>query len=94
MAGQTFAVALVEPAGQKKPAAHAPEHADELRPATAPYRPASQGPEQAAVERPRVAPYLPAGHGACAAFVEPARQKEPTAQAPEHADVLRLLADP
>ena len=45
-AGQVVAlkaVAEIAPAGQKKPATHAPEHAGVVSPCTPPYVPAGQG---------------------------------------------------
>ncbi len=41
-AGHTSAVALVDPAGQTKPALQGPEHADDVRPVVSPYTPAGQ----------------------------------------------------
>ena len=52
-------MALVLPAGQAYPAAHAPLHPAVVRAGVAPYRPAMHCPVQAAVVRPALAPYWP-----------------------------------
>ena len=75
-AGHRFAVALLLPAGQKWPAAHAPLHWSSTLPGSLPYRPAAHG--RGAVERspqnvdagqvshavpPALDWYEPPGHG-------------------------------
>ena len=63
-AKRTFVVPLPVPGGQKKPAGHAAEHNDVLRPGCDPKRPASHGPEHSGEDRAGADPKRPGGQGA------------------------------
>jgi hypothetical protein len=98
--GQIAAVALVDPATQKYPAAHVPVHDEDDRPDTAPYRPAGHGPVHEDVFSLWLAPYRPAlqlvhepapdrenvpgWQLTAVALVDPAGHAYPAAQLPLH----------
>ena len=86
-AGQTDAVALVDPAAHAYPAVQFPVHDDAARPDDDPYRPASQGPLQAEEFKAVDAPYLPLLQ--LVQVLAPTRLYCPGAQA-----TAVLLADP
>ena len=67
---QMAAVALVDPATQKYPAAQGPLQLDTAIAGVDPYRPATQSTHTLAPVRE----YLPAGHIAAVALVDPATQ--------------------
>ena len=100
-AGHWLCVADVDPATHAYPAAQLPEHCDDVSPDTLPNRPAAHAPLQEAELRPGSEPYspalqfvqllapavlnLPAGHTDAVPDTDPATQKYPATQAPEHA---------
>lgn len=61
-AAQGACVELVEPGGQKYPAAHGPSHKELTWPPVDPYRPAWQTPVQLGFSRPLEEPYNPGAH--------------------------------
>jgi hypothetical protein len=108
--GHTAAVALVLPATQKCPAAHAPSHSDDDSPPIDPKRPAEHKPLQLATDSPLLLPnkpalqlvhdpapptlYWPTGHTAAVALVLPATHAYPALQLPEHVALVRPTALP
>ena len=77
---QIAAVALVDPATQKYPAAQGPLQLDTAIAGVDPYRPAAQSTHTLAPVRE----YLPAGRIAAVALVDPATQKYPAVQFASH----------
>lgn len=61
-AGQRACVADVEPASQKCPALHAPEHDDDFKPSEEPYLPAGHAMHDSNPSMPLFALYVPTGH--------------------------------
>ncbi len=77
---QIAAVALVDPATQKYPAAQGPLQLDTAIADVDPYRPAAQSTHTLAPVRE----YLPAGQIAAVALVDPAAQMYPAVQFASH----------
>ncbi len=89
-AGQIAAVAFVDPVTQKYPAAQDPLQLGTAIAGADPYRPAAQSTHTLAPVRE----YLPAGQIAAVALVDPATQKYPAVQLPEHPGDDRPDIDP
>jgi hypothetical protein len=79
-AGHMAAVLDTDPATQKYPAVHAPEHTLDDRPAVAPYRPALQFTQSIMGDTM----YCPAAHGDGVAEVDPGLHTYPAVQLPVH----------
>ncbi len=87
---QIAAVALVDPATQKYPAAQDPLQLDTAIAGVDPYRPATQSTHTLAP----VKEYLPAGHANAIGLTDPAAQMYPAVQLPVHPGDDRPDVDP
>jgi hypothetical protein len=87
---QIPAMALVDPATQKYPAAHGPLQLATGIAVVDPYRPAAQSTHTLAPARE----YLPAGHANAVALTDPAPQMYPAVQLPVHPGDDRPDVDP
>ncbi len=87
---QTAAVALVDPATQKYPAAQDPVQLDTAIACVDPYRPGAQSVHTLAP----ASEYLPAGHASAVALTDPASQMYPAVQLPVHPADDRPDVDP
>jgi hypothetical protein len=89
-AGQTIAVALVDPAGHTYPAVQLPLHSTPPTPGVEAYRPAAHVAQLTAPARL----YRPAGHASAVALVDPAGQVYPAVHAPLHSAVPTAAVAP